>query len=82
MKETNLRGATDGNRRHSFVADHSTAHRRKPRERVTVNTVASQSDLERLHELQAAGIATDVKLHVTSRGDVRLVTYIDASRKK
>jgi hypothetical protein len=75
MRETNMKGATDGNRKGSYVGALSTANRRKPRERVTVNTVASESDLARLQTLQDEGTVTDVTLHVTRRGDVRMVTY-------
>lgn len=75
MRQTNTKGSTDGQERHSFVATRNTTYRRKPREAVTVNAIASQSDLDRLRDAADAGDITDVTLHVTKRGDVRMVTY-------
>lgn len=83
MRETGMRGATDGNRRDSFVSGTEVrASTRKRRERVTANVVASTADLERLQAVAEREGVRDVTLHVTKRGDVRLVTYIDESRRK
>lgn len=83
MRETGMRGATDGNRRDSFVSGTEVrVSTRKRRERVTVNTVASERDLERLRQLDTQPEIRDIRLHTTKRGDVRLVTYIDETRKR
>lgn len=77
MRESGMRGATDGTRKGGYVDGTSTTYRRKPRAaRIAVNVVASECDLQRLADDAADGRIADVKLHLTKRGDVRMVSYI------